>query len=319
MEEEREWNRRNKLTSLLHVRLDKNGEPRSARVIEGDWKNPEILAMEAEEIFELRRECRRARNRDSYDYLKDVLKKFGNPEQVSRVKDTQYLVYVTNEDKTVARKAYFRNQPRFRSLFLRDIASLDDNEVNGCLEFFDNDDKASARVARDVLGLRRDTGNGSDGTAYEGPPKEKTRTQPFTGLSRMSVRDAAEVLGLKIEAPATLVQQRAKSLQQLLHPDKGGTDRLSQLVNEARNVLARDRHRESADETRAPDQAPGRMSPSEAADVLGLKEGSGEREVKASARRLLGLVHPDAEGSRRLEQLVTQARELMLREAEREE
>jgi hypothetical protein len=54
------------------------------------------------------------------------------------------------------------------------------------------------------------------------------------------------------------------------------------------------------------------MSEAEALDVLGLKPGADEVEIRAAHRRLMRLVHPDHAGSTWLSRKVTQAKDTLL-------
>ena len=54
------------------------------------------------------------------------------------------------------------------------------------------------------------------------------------------------------------------------------------------------------------------MSEAEALDVLGLKPGADEAEIRAAHRRLIRLVHPDHSGSTYLSRKVSQAKDTLL-------
>jgi DnaJ family protein C protein 19 len=56
----------------------------------------------------------------------------------------------------------------------------------------------------------------------------------------------------------------------------------------------------------------GRMTPEEALDVLGLRAGASEAEIRAAHRRLMRGVHPDSGGSDWLASRINQARDVLL-------
>jgi DnaJ homolog subfamily C member 19 len=56
----------------------------------------------------------------------------------------------------------------------------------------------------------------------------------------------------------------------------------------------------------------GRMTPEEALDVLGLRPGASEVEIRAAHRRLMRGVHPDSGGSDWLASRINQARDVLL-------
>lgn len=59
----------------------------------------------------------------------------------------------------------------------------------------------------------------------------------------------------------------------------------------------------------------GRMSRAEALAVLGLSEGATEADIRAAYKRLMQKVHPDAGGSNRLAQLLSEAKDALLKGA----
>jgi hypothetical protein len=62
----------------------------------------------------------------------------------------------------------------------------------------------------------------------------------------------------------------------------------------------------------APVAAPGRMSPQEARDILGLDADTSPEAVQAAYRRLIRRVHPDAGGARGLAAQLNLARDVLL-------
>lgn len=59
----------------------------------------------------------------------------------------------------------------------------------------------------------------------------------------------------------------------------------------------------------------GAMSRAEALSILGLTEGAGEADIRAAYKRLMQKVHPDAGGSNRLAQLLSEAKDALLKGA----
>ncbi|MCL4167184.1 UNVERIFIED_CONTAM: hypothetical protein GTU68_041467 [Idotea baltica] len=54
----------------------------------------------------------------------------------------------------------------------------------------------------------------------------------------MSRQDAADILGIDINASQDEIRTAHKKLMQKIHPDRGGSDALAKQINEAKRVLS---------------------------------------------------------------------------------
>jgi hypothetical protein len=119
----------------------------------------------------------------------------------------------------------------------------------------------------------------------------------FAGRALSSLRDA-EVLELLEDISGT-DQQGARLLEAYL-------DRRSQGWRDRRSGCG------SREEARQPRHQEGRMSGKEAYDVLNLKPGATEAEIRAAHRRLMMKLHPDQGGSTYLASRINEAKDVLL-------
>ena len=157
-------------------------------------------------------------------------------------------------------------------------------------------------------------------TAGQSEPRP-TNDPPFTGLTKMTLRDAAEILGIHTAISTGQVKRNYNKVISKVHPDREsqktnfvGSKFLAQLVNQAYKTIS---ERSLTDHAKPELQSKGAMTETDAASILGLEENASIPEVNRRATPLLGQVHPRMSGSRRLEQLVLQAHEVMLERCKR--
>lgn len=60
---------------------------------------------------------------------------------------------------------------------------------------------------------------------------------PVAQNSEMTRQEAADILGIELNASAEEVRLAHKKLMQKIHPDRGGSDALAKQINQAKNVL----------------------------------------------------------------------------------
>src|SRR5690625_1790180 len=91
--------------------------------------------------------------------------------------------------------------------------------------------------------------------------------------------------------------------------------RRSSDLSYARHRLGEELATGPAGETGGPSEAP--LSRAEALAILGLDEGCDRRQILAAHRRLIQRLHPDRGGSEYLAARINEARELLLRQTDR--
>jgi hypothetical protein len=118
----------------------------------------------------------------------------------------------------------------------------------------------------------------------------------FAGRDLSSLRDA-ELFQLLEDIGSTDMQGAALLEAYLDRRCRGWRDR---------------RSREAKEEAKQPRNRAGRMDRKEAYDVLGLKPGAREPEIRAAHRRLMMKLHPDQGGSTYLASRINEAKDVLL-------
>jgi uncharacterized membrane protein HdeD (DUF308 family) len=77
-------------------------------------------------------------------------------------------------------------------------------------------------------------------------------------------------------------------------------------------AAARERRRRQEEQNRRRDAAPGTMSAGQALEILGLKAGATEQEIRAAYNRLMKRVHPDSGGTNFFAKQLNDARDALL-------
>ena len=69
--------------------------------------------------------------------------------------------------------------------------------------------------------------------------KKSTSAPPATKQSQMTRAEAADILGIDVNATEDDIRLAHKKLMQKLHPDRGGSDALAKQINQAKDVLSK--------------------------------------------------------------------------------
>ena len=303
---EAEWRRANIYTLFLHVRLDPQGYSKSATVRSGKFHGRDVVGMDINELYEFRIESLGAGDETSWRVVDVLRQQSEGPKWSSRLGKTDYLFVLWNEDQTRALRAHFRFLPELelRGFAGKEIAEQSGEIIRNSLRYFEDVDQASAHAVKDIF----------DHKARDSGGRNEDGERRFGGMSpsTMTRRDAAEILGLDVGSPDADVHTRFRKLQQAVHPDREGSARLAQLVNQARVKMTEPPDRDEFNRHHfAGLQSSGEMSHSEAMEILGLEEDFTVSDVKHRTRKVVGLVHPGTGGSERLEQLVLQAQRIV--------
>ena len=290
-----------KTTPRLHIKLDLDDRtPTSARVTNGAFKGRDVASMSIEELYDFRNECFKSRDKESLRTIATLKRKTEKKGWAARIVRTKHFEVLLDERKEHAIRATFKFHTELRPFAGRELKDLTFEEIAQYRKEFAGQEKMAEQVFEEVLGLS---------TQREPSARPQADITVFTGLSaNMTVQDAYEILGME-SASRSEAHKRRQVLHQRVHPDKIGGHRLSQLVNQAIDRL------QTVNELPpiADLQAPGSMTLREAKEILGLDEEPSIADINQSSHDVVGKVHPGIKGGcRRLEQLVLQARELLL-------
>lgn len=131
--------------------------------------------------------------------------------------------------------------------------------------------------------------------------------------------DSQRITGEVIDGPFSGRElddlDEAELTQLARHCQQHDPDGLALLQSYARHRLGEELATGPAGETGGPSEAP--LSRAEALAILGLDEGCDRRQILAAHRRLIQRLHPDRGGSEYLAARINEARELLLRQTDR--
>lgn len=115
----------------------------------------------------------------------------------------------------------------------RQLGDLSMDELVELLNECRATDSQSAALLEAFLDRNNDDTNWRDQDSHSGA-SDAPDSQP------MGRREAAEILGISEDSSEDTIRQAHRKLIQRLHSDRGGTDYLASLVNQARDVLLED-------------------------------------------------------------------------------
>lgn len=115
------------------------------------------------------------------------------------------------------------------------LADLSESEFIQLLQFCRETDEDSARLLESYLDRRfgdswRDDDSAGSG-AQQGSAQAQQRSGPLTE------QEALEILGLTSGASRDEIVDAHRRMMQKMHPDRGGSDYLAALINQAKDVL----------------------------------------------------------------------------------
>nr|WP_233710157.1 DnaJ domain-containing protein [Aestuariicella albida] len=108
----------------------------------------------------------------------------------------------------------------------RSLESLSEEELNGLLASYREQDTESARLLTAYIQRRFSRQGGASGN----------RTNEST-TGHMDRHEALQILGLKDDATEKDIIQAHRKLMQKVHPDRGGSDYLAAKINQAKDFL----------------------------------------------------------------------------------
>lgn len=117
----------------------------------------------------------------------------------------------------------------------RSLAELSESEFIQLLQYCRQVDEDSARLLESYLDRRFGDSWREDDAAE--PGERHSQTEQRDGA--LSEVEALEILGLKAGASREDIVEAHRRMMQKMHPDRGGSDYLAALINQAKDVLLR--------------------------------------------------------------------------------
>lgn len=115
------------------------------------------------------------------------------------------------------------------------LADLSESEFIQLLQFCRETDEDSARLLESYLDRRFGDSWRDDDTAEPDAQHERAQGQQRSGP--LTEQEALEILGLKPGASRDEIVDAHRRMMQKMHPDRGGSDYLAALINQAKDVL----------------------------------------------------------------------------------
>lgn len=92
----------------------------------------------------------------------------------------------------------------------------------------------AAQLAQYIPLFKKIFGEYGSGAQSDGSSNNGNKVNPQFSMNR---KEAAEILGVDVNASADDVKLAHKKLMQKIHPDRGGTDALAKQINTAKDIL----------------------------------------------------------------------------------
>lgn len=115
------------------------------------------------------------------------------------------------------------------------LADLSESEFIQLLQFCRETDEDSARLLESYLDRRFGDSWRDDDSAESGAQQGSAQAQQRSGP--LTEQEALEILGLTSGASRDEIVDAHRRMMQKMHPDRGGSDYLAALINQAKDVL----------------------------------------------------------------------------------
>jgi len=128
-------------------------------------------------------------------------------------------------------------------------------------------------------------------------------------------REAARLFKLAADQGYAVAQssRRVVAWKTLVNLTRRGWPRQHEKLERQKEAAARERRRRQQEEQEPRrDAASGKMSTAQALEILGIKAGATEQEIRASYNRLMKRLHPDVGGSEYFTKQLNEARDVLL-------